>query len=128
MKVYLNPQMRIARHKDFLCANWRGIGAFAYGEYLSKGRGIVCVPESDFIDAERPAYAPIHFRYFTEADIIEVMPDYEGSKEQGWLKSYSPNEKAIVTMIRYDAGVSSYLSGGQPSPPACHAAKVAEGN
>lgn len=123
-----SPEERVAKHKDFLSANWRRIGAFAYSEYLLKGRGIVCVPEEDFIHAPSPSYAPIHFRYFTEADIIEVMLDYDGSKEQGWVRSYSPDEKAIITILRYDAGVSSYLAGGQPSPPACHAAKVAEGN
>lgn len=123
----LNPDIRIGKHKDFLNANWRKIAAFAYGEFLAKGRGIVAVPETDFVYANEPQYAPIHFRYFPEAEALSLMPDYQGSKEQGWMGSYNPEEKVAVTIIRFDSGVSSYLIGAKPSPPECHKASKAEG-
>ena len=101
----------MARYRQFLAANIQKISAFALENYLAKGRGIVAVPEEDFVYAEEPALAPIRFRYYPMAEATKLMPDYEGSKEQGWMGSYDPEEKAIVTIIRFDHGFSSYLIG-----------------
>ena len=117
----LTPEVRMARHKEFMNANWRQIAAFAYREYLAKGRGIVAIMEEDFVYANEPEYAPIRFRFFPDADALGMMSDYIGSKEQGWVASYNPEEKVIVTVIRFDStGVSSYLIGAIPSPTECH--------
>lgn len=119
----LTPGIRIARHKGFLDADWRKIAAFAYGEYLVKGRGIVAIMEEDFVHANQPEYAPIRFRFFPDAEALGLMPDYEGSKEQGWVSNYDPDEKVIVTVVRFDStGVSSYLIGAKPTPPECYKA------
>lgn len=116
----------MARHKDFMNANWRQIAAFAYREYLAKGRGIVAIMEEDFVYANEPSLAPIRFRYFSTADAPRLMSDYEGSKEQGWVGGYNPDEKVIVTVVRFDStGVSSYLIGARPSPKEEHAAGFA---
>ena len=117
----LNPEIRMSRHRQFLDDNWTAIASFAYREFLAKGRGIVAVPEEDFVHANEPTLAPIRFHYFPEAEIPAMMPDYEGSKEQKWVASYDPEEKVIATIIRFDStGVSSYLIGGRPSPSECH--------
>ena len=117
----LNPDLRMAKHRDFLKANWRAIASFAYENYQAKGRGIVAVPEEDFVHANEPSLAPIRFHYFPEADIPAMMPDYEGSREQGWMASYNPEERVIATIIRFDStGVSSYLLRAKPTPPVCH--------
>lgn len=122
----LNPEIRMAKHRDFLKANWRAIARFSYENYLAKGKGIVAVPEEDFVHANEPSLAPIHFKYFPEGEILKVMPDYEGSKEQKWVAEYDPDEKVIATIIRFDStGVSSYLIGGRPAPPECHRASKA---
>jgi len=123
----LNPDIRMAKHRDFLKANWRAIASFAYENYLTKGRGIVAVPEEDFVHANKPAMAPIHFRYFPESEIPAMMPDYKGSKEQKWVASYDPKERVIATILRFDSGVSSYLFGAKPTPPECHKGSIAEG-
>ena len=85
----------------------------------------MAVVEEDFVRAEKPSLAPIRFRYFPEAEATKLMPDYQGSKEQGWMVAYSPDEKVIVTVVRFDSGVSSYLIGAKPSPPECHRATTA---
>ena len=120
----LNPEIRMSRHRQFLDNNWTAIASFAYREFLAKGRGIVAVPEEDFVHANEPAMAPIRFRYFPKSETLSLMPDYEGSKEQGWIASYNPKEKAIVTIIRFDHGFSSYLIG---IPPECHKDSKADG-
>lgn len=123
-----NPEIRMSRHRKFLDANWRAIASFAQENYLAKGKGIVAVPEEDFVHANEPTLAPIRFHYFPESEVLNLMSDYEGSKEQGWMASYDPEEKAIVTIIRFDHGFSSYLIGTKPSQPECHkAAKAKEG-
>ena len=104
----LNPEIRMSRHRQFLDDNWTAIASFAYREFLAKGRGIVAVPEEDFVHANEPTLAPIRFHYFPEAEIPAMMPDYEGSKEQKWVASYDPEEKVIATIIRFDStGISS---------------------
>lgn len=124
----MNSAHRVDKHKQFISANWSRIGSFAYGEFLAKGRGIVAVPEADFIDAQSPAYAAIRFCYFPDSEALSLMSDYEGSKEQGWVESYDPEAKVIVTIIRFDSGVSSYLIGTTPSPRESHLAEKAKGN
>ena len=113
----LNPEIRMAKHRDFLKANWTAIARFSYENYLAKGRGIVAVPEEDFVHANEPQLAAIRFHYFPESEALSLMSDYEGSKEQGWMASYDPEERVIATIIRFDStGVSSYLFGARPSP------------
>ena len=113
----LNPEIRMSRHRQFLDDNWTAIASFAYREFLAKGRGIVAVPEEDFVHANEPTLTPIRFRYFPESEALSLMSDYEGSKEQKWMASYDPTERVIATIIRFDStGVSSYLFGAKPSP------------
>lgn len=120
----LNPEIRMAKHRDFLKANWTAIARFSYENYLAKGRGIVAVPEEDFVHANEPSLAPIRFHYFPESEALSLMSDYEGSKEQGWMATYDPEERVIATIIRFDStGVSSYLFGTKPTPLECHKAK-----
>lgn len=124
----LNPDIRMAKHRDFLKANWRKIASFAYENYLAKGRGIVAIPEEDFVHASEPSLAPIRFHYSPESEALSLMSDYQGSKEQGWMGSYDPEEKVIATIIRFDStGVSSYLFGARPTPKEIYEAGKAEG-
>ena len=117
----LTPEIRMARHRAFLDANWRQIAAFAYREYLAKGKGIVAIMEEDFVHAGEPSLAPIRFKYFPAAEALHLMSDYEGSKEQSWVGGYNPDEKVIVTVVRFDStGVSSYLIGARPPPREVH--------
>ena len=107
-------------------ANWQQIARFSYENYLANGRGIVAVLEEDFVHANKPSLAPIRFHYFPESEALSLMPDHEGSKEQGWMASYDPEEMVIATIIRFDStGISSYLIGGRPTPPLCHNAAKA---
>ena len=70
--------------------------------------------------------AILEWRRPLTAEAQRLMSDYEGSKEQGWMGSYNPEEKVIVTVVRFDSGVSSYLIGASPTPPECLEADKAE--
>ena len=115
-------EQRIAKHKDFAKANWRLLAAFAWEHYLAEGRGMVVVPEDDFVHADRPQYALLRVRYVpAESPEIKSMPDWEDGKEQGWLETYDPERKVIVLIVRPGGGTSGYLLGANPPPPECHA-------
>jgi hypothetical protein len=125
----LTPEQRIAKHKDFLNANWTGIAAFAWERYLDRGKGMVLVEEEDFVFASTPQYAPLRFRYLPANDpAIGKFPDWEGSKEQAWIGTYDPADRVIAVVIRHDFSISSYLAGAKPSPPEAYALARAADN
>lgn len=125
----LTKEQRIAKHKDFLNANWRSLAAFAWEHFLIDGVGMVVVPEEDFVQADQPQYALLRFRYVSnQSPEFSNLPDWGGSKEEGWLKSYDPKQKVIVMIVRQGGGTSSYLIGGKPPPPDCYAVKKSEEN
>lgn len=51
----LNPEIRMARHRNFLAVNIQKISAFVYENFLAKGRVIVAIPEEDFVHANELA-------------------------------------------------------------------------
>ena len=125
----LTTEQRIAKHKDFLNANWRLIAAFAWKHYQADGRGMVVVHEEDFIFAKTPKYASLRFRYVPANDPdLNEFPEWAESKEQVWIKTYDPTERVIVVIARYDSSISSYLGGAQPRPPEAYALSKATDN
>lgn len=127
----LSKEQRIARHKDFLRANWRALASFAWGHFLADGKGCVVALEADFVNAASPQYAPIRLKYLAESrrDEMAAAGVTLSDKEDGWLKAYDPAEKVIVMILRGDGGqISSYLLGGSPKPEDCWAADKAKEN
>lgn len=107
----LTQEQRIARHKDFLKANWHLIAAFSWENYLTKGRGVVMVPEEDFVHATVPQLKGLRFHYLALTDKNPDFAHVLADKESRWLESYDPDEKVIICIVRPE-GVSSYLFGG----------------
>lgn len=118
--VTLAPDQRIARHKDFLQANWRALASFSWENFQARGKGCVLAIEEDFVHADRPQYAPVDFRYLpaSRRDEMKDSGVTLGPKESAWLEEYDPAQKVIVMVLRdTPGGISSYLIGGTPSPP-----------
>ena len=67
VSVKLTQEQRIAKHKQFLQANWLLLAAFAWEHYQSEGRGFVMAMEEDFLHTKTPQYAPIRLRYIAES-------------------------------------------------------------
>jgi hypothetical protein len=111
------PEQRIARHKDFLKANWELLAAFSWEHYQTEGRGFVVAMEVDFIHAATPQFAPIRLRCVAEnsARFPEVMKML-GEQELGWLKSYDPDARVPLLIVRDNGGTSGYLIGGNLRP------------
>ena len=125
----LTKEERIARHKSFMGSNWELIAAFAWEHYLAKGRGAVVVPEEDFVSATKPAYERIRFTYMTEdSDLAEELDGVLKDKELDWLRTYDPDQKVVLTVLRPEGGTSSYLIGGSTRPSECHARAKAHNN
>ncbi|MDD2708116.1 MAG: hypothetical protein PHV34_08910 [Verrucomicrobiae bacterium] len=125
----LTQEQRIAKHKDFLKANWELIAAFAWEHYQQRGRGAVCVVEEDFVHSKHPAFAPIRFHYVVEnSEELKAMGGWPGDKEQNWVRTYDPAVRVVVLVIRDNGGTSGYLAGGPKSPPEAFANRTAAGN
>jgi hypothetical protein len=125
----LTKEQRIARHKSFLGANWDLIAAFAWERYQKEGRGMVVVPEEDFVRLPTPTLKGLRFAYATRGSGLmrEVSAAFE-AKEWSWLDSYDPYEKAIVIILREGGGTSGYLIGGRTKPSEAWARQKARGN
>lgn len=125
----LTKEERIACHRRFMGSNWELIAAFAWEQYLAKGRGAVVVPEDDFVSAEEPHYARIRFTYMTNgSDLARELGRAIGEKELGWIRTYDPDQKAVLIVLRPEGGTSSYLIGGGARPSECHARAKARSN
>lgn len=112
----LTAQERIARHKSFLNANWELLAAFGWEHFQKEGRGMVVVPEEDFVGYATPQLKGLRFAYATKDSGLmgEISKAFE-AKEWGWLDSYDPDAKVIVIILR-DHGTSGYLVGGRTKP------------
>jgi hypothetical protein len=110
--MQLTPEQRIARHKDFLNANWESLAAFAWEHHQAEGAGVVLVPEDDFVHFESPQMAPLRFHYLSLA--ASERPPFKNllsEKELTWLRTYDPDTHVVCCIIQ-DGGVSSYLFSG----------------
>jgi hypothetical protein len=90
------------------------IAAFSWENYLAKGRGVVLVPENDFLHASTPQLKGIRFNYLAQSD--QDHPAFKGvlsEKELAWMGAYDPDEKVILCVLRVGGGISSYLIGGR---------------
>ena len=90
------------------------VGAEVNGGYLTKGRGAVLVPETDFLHTDTPKLKGIRFHYLAKTERENpAFKDILAEKELAWLEAYDPDEKVILCVIREGGGVSSYLIGGR---------------
>jgi hypothetical protein len=125
----LTPEQRIARHKSFLNANWMLIAAFSWEHYQKEGRGMVVVPEEDFVHLPTPQLKGLRFAYAAkDSDLLGEISTHFEQKEWSWLDSYDPDEKAIVIILREGGGTSGYLIGGRTRPSEAWARQKAKDN
>ena len=127
--VNLTQEQRIAKHKQFLSANWSLLAAFAWGYYQRQGRGAVVVDENDFVHADTPQFAALKFRYVADnSTMLKDIGGRPGDKEANWVKTYEPTQRIVVMIIRNGGGTSGYMIGGKPLPVECFDRQQAEKN
>ena len=111
----MSEEERIVRHKRFLVANWPMLAAFSWEYYLKQGRGAVVVDERDFIYAGVPQYTKIHLRYVAEnTPLLTEIGGWPGDREAGWVKTYDPDARVVLLIVRESGGTSGYLAGTNP--------------
>ena len=124
----LTKEQRIARHKSFLGANWEVIASFSWEHFLSEGRGMVVVPEEDFVHLPTPQLKGLRFAYAAkDGGLLKKISTHFEEREWGWLESYDPDAKAIVIILR-EGGTSGYLIGGRTRPSEAYAKQKAKSN
>lgn len=125
----LTKEHRIARHKDFLKANWELLSAFSWEHLQAQGPGAVLVPEADLVHAAMPQLAGLRFHCLPLAGHDKPpFADVFAEKELGWLGAYDPDARAIVVILREGGEVSSYFIGGPVKPSEAFVRQQAKGN
>lgn len=125
----INEDERRLRHKRFLQANLALLAAFGWEHFQQEGRGAVVADEQDFIHAPEPQYTRISLRYLAEGSPrLQELGGWPGDKEAGWVKTYEPDARLVVFIVREDHGVSSYLLIPPIRPPQAFANQQARGN
>ena len=120
---------RITRHKRFLAANWQLLASFAWEFYQQQGRGAVVVDENDFVHANVPQFAALKFRYMADnSSLLKEVGGWPGEKEANWVKTYDPDARVIVMILRDRGGTSGYLIGTAPKPFVAFANQQAKNN
>lgn len=125
----LSKEERIARHKRFMQANWQLLAAFAWQHHQSQGRGAVLVDERDFVQAAVPQYAAIHLRYVADnSPVLKEIGGWPGDKEADWVKTYDPDARVVILIVRDNGGTSGYIIGGSLRPSEAYAREQTKQN
>lgn len=127
--MHLTQEQRIFRHKSFLQANWELIASFSWEHFLAEGRGMVVIPEEDFVHLDTPELKPLRFAYAAkDSELMRKVSGHFEAKEWGWLTSYDPDQRVIVIIVREGAGTSGYLMGSKPKPSDAYTRQQAKVN
>ncbi len=104
------------------------IAAFAWEHYQKEGRGMVVVPEEDFVHAVSPQLTGLRFNYAIKGSefLGKISTAFE-NKEWGWLDSYDPDARVILIILS-GQGTSGYLIGGKMSPSEAYARQKVKEN
>jgi len=127
--MILTKEVRIARHKRFLKSNEHSISAYAWENFLAKGKGMVIVIESDFVRTDKPNLLKVRFGYAIKGcSLMErISTEFDGL-EWEWLEAYDPDEQMIVLVIRPEFGASGYLIDCDVKPSQAYAMQMAKFN
>ena len=129
MSRVLTKEQRIARHKDFLKANWITLAAFSWEHFQKQGPGAVLVPEEDFVHSATPELKGLRFHYLPlTGNNKGPFKGILAEKELAWLKTYDPDKMVVLCVLRDGDGVSSYLFGGTTKPSVAYAREKAKEN
>ena len=108
-----------AEHMTFMSSQWPEFAAFAWGKYLSEGRGAV------IIDLKRATRAGARFQ----------VPTYylaDGSERLrargGWptmevaevIRDYDPEQDVVFIVVRLDGDQFHYNASDELTPPRAH--------
>jgi len=98
---------------DFIQINWALLCTVAYTGFLEKGKGMVVVPDEDFITKPQGVLAEIRITFMAEND--PVLQKLIGDQERGWFldASLSPDRTLLIGFVRsLDDGFSSFRVDG----------------
>jgi hypothetical protein len=76
-----------------------------------------------------PEFAAIKLRYVDDAsDLLKEIGGWPGDKEAGWVRTYDPDARVVVLVVRDNGGTSGYLIGGPIRPSEAYARQKTKGN
>jgi len=87
------------------------------------------VPEQDFVHSATPELKGLRFHYLPLKE--HGRGPFKGvlaKKELVWLRTYDPDERVVLCVLREEGGVSSYYFGGTTKPSDAYARQKAMNN
>jgi hypothetical protein len=113
-------------HVTFIRSQWRDFAAFAWGKYLSEGRGAVVV---DLMKASKSGES-LQVPTFYVADGSERL-----SNRGGWpseeiaevLREYDPEQDVVFIFLRLDGDAFHYNASDDLTPPRAYQTKAERG-
>jgi hypothetical protein len=109
-------------HVTFIRSQWSDFAAFAWGKYLSEGRGAVVVDLMKALKSGEKLQVPTYY----VADGSERL-----SKRGGWpneeiadvVKEYDPEQDVVFIFLRLDGDVFHYNASDELTPPQAYQTK-----
>ena len=125
------PSKNRDRHIAFIQANWDALAAECYKGYKEKGRGMLILQESDFINKPVGELCKFSMIFVGQGSPeFQAMGKWPGAKEARWVQNYTPEETLLVGFVRLDDGISSYRINGlaEGMPIICYQRAMAKNN
>ncbi len=109
-------------HVTFIRSQWCDFAAFAWGKYLTEGRGVVVVDLMKASKSGENLQVPAYY----VADGSERL-----SKRGGWpnaeiaevVKEYDPEQDVVIIFLRLDGDVFHYNASDELTPPRAYQTK-----
>ena len=87
------------------------------------------VREEDFIHAKVPRFTTIRLNYVAESSPeLRAAGGWPGDRESAWVRTYNPDQRVIVIVLREGKGTSAYLAGGPVRPSVAFQRELAKQN
>lgn len=126
------PPKTREHHIAVIQSNWESIAAECYKGFKERGRGMLILQESDFLDKPGGQFCKFSMIYVAQdtPEFQAMGGKWPGDKESTWITSYTPEAEMLIGFTRMDGGISSYrVAGlGDGSPLLCYKRTVVKKN
>jgi hypothetical protein len=106
-------------HQKMLRSEWREFAAFAWGKYLSEGRGAVVVNFRRGKQSGSRLQIPTSY-VADESPRLAKLGGWPGEDIAQIVRQYDPQQEVLFLFLRLDGEVFHYLVSDELTPPQAH--------
>lgn len=113
-------------HVTFIRAQWPAFAAFAWGKYLSEGRGAIVVDLRN-ASTDGPGITVPTYYVAEGSDGLERRGGWPSAEVAEVIRDYDPEQDAIFIFLRLDGDAFHYNVSDELSPPVAYAGRNKRG-